>query len=103
MIIDPRLSLNCLLATVLPPDRRRSVEGNRLIIRGVGPNDAGVLQCSAENEHGSILANAVLTVAGIRIQIFVLLSPLAVSRRNSFVFGLCPSEKGSACVCDRML
>jgi len=52
------------ILTVLPHDDRRSVEGNRLIIRAVNPNDAGVLQCSADNEHGAILANAVLTVAG---------------------------------------
>ena len=62
----------CLLVTVMPQDERRSVEGHRLIIRNVNPNDAGVLQCTAENEHGTILANAVLTVAGTHLDVSVL-------------------------------
>jgi len=49
---------------VLPPDERRSVVGHRLVISNVNRNDAGVLQCTAQNVHGSILANAILTVSG---------------------------------------
>ena len=68
--------VGCL--AVLAADRRRTAEGSRLSIRDVTPDDAGVLQCVAENDHGSILANAVLTVAGTavsytRLLLFLLL------------------------------
>jgi hypothetical protein len=48
----------------LPPDARRTVDGNRIRINGVTTADNAVFQCMASNEHGSILANAVLTVIG---------------------------------------
>lgn len=41
------------------------MQGSRLRIEKVNASDAAVLQCTAANEHGSILANAILTVAGI--------------------------------------
>ena len=68
--------VGCL--AVLAADDRRTAEGSRLSIRDVTPDDAGVLQCVAENDHGSILANAVLTVAGTavsytRLLLFLLL------------------------------
>jgi len=54
----------CCVDIVLPDDARRSVDNNRLMIDNVNPNDAGVLQCTAQNVHGSILANVILTVLG---------------------------------------
>ena len=56
-----------VVLTALPPDARRSADGSRLVITNVNPHDAGVLQCAAENEHGAILANAILTVAGLSL------------------------------------
>lgn len=48
----------------LAADPRRTVSGSRIRITGVTTADNAVFQCMAANEHGSILANAVLTVIG---------------------------------------
>jgi len=48
----------------LPADPKRTVIGNKIIYKGVTKNDSKIFQCVAENDHGTILANVVLTVAG---------------------------------------
>jgi receptor-type tyrosine-protein phosphatase zeta len=47
-------------------DPRWQVEGNRLRIQNVSESDAAIMQCTASNVHGSILANVVLSVAATR-------------------------------------
>jgi hypothetical protein len=49
-------------------DPRRVVDGTRIRIANVTKADNAVLQCLASNEHGQILANAMLTVIGEFIQ-----------------------------------
>jgi hypothetical protein len=56
-------SLNGHHVDELPNDPRRSLDGNRLRIANVNKSDAAIIQCTAANEHGSILANVILTVS----------------------------------------
>jgi len=77
------LVIGCLILLAAVPNRRRRVEGNRVIYRKVlSAHDNAVLQCVATNDHGSILANAALKVIGLS-------SPSLTSRLQADRYGPC--------------
>uniref|UniRef100_A0A8C9VYL5 Neurofascin n=1 Tax=Scleropages formosus TaxID=113540 RepID=A0A8C9VYL5_SCLFO len=47
----------------VPPNPRRQVAGDTLILRSVQIGDSAVYQCNASNEHGYLLANAFIKAA----------------------------------------
>ncbi|XP_061470237.1 neural cell adhesion molecule L1 isoform X1 [Rhineura floridana] len=51
------------------PDPKREVLPGALILRKVQPNDTAVIQCQAQNKHGSILANAYILVVRLPAEI----------------------------------
>uniref|UniRef100_A0A8C9SQK8 Neural cell adhesion molecule L1 n=1 Tax=Scleropages formosus TaxID=113540 RepID=A0A8C9SQK8_SCLFO len=48
----------------VPPNPRRQVAGDTLILRSVQIGDSAVYQCNASNEHGYLLANAFISIQG---------------------------------------
>ncbi|KPP66849.1 neurofascin-like [Scleropages formosus] len=74
----------------VPPNPRRQVAGDTLILRSVQIGDSAVYQCNASNEHGYLLANAFISIQEAAPRMLGPRNQLVKVMENNRTFLYCP-------------